>query len=487
MPGSDVHLLSIATLAERIRGGAVSPVGLTESLFERIAALDGSLHAFVELTGERALAEARAAEIAIAAGQYRGPLHGIPYAAKDIFDVQGHATRAGSHLLADNIAAEDATVVRRLAAAGMILLGKTHSVQLAFGGVGINHDMGTPHNPWHQTPHAPGGSSSGTAVAVAAGMIPMGLGSDTGGSVRIPAALCGVAGLKTTVGRVSRAGVYPLSSTLDSVGPLARTVEDCALVYAAMQGADPDGDESTAGEVPHDVITTLGLGVEDLRVCFAETVFWDGADDAVVAAVRDAGEVLGRLGAHVGSIPFEEAGLILGTDGDRERRRALVIAAEACAFNRALLDDHFDALDPIVASRMIAGRTLSATDYFETIREWRALRRQAMATLRDVDALIVPTCPITAGPIETIDRSPETYIDWNGKYLRNTSIGNLLDLCAVSVPCGFDQAGMPIGLTVYAKPFHEDMALRVAHAFEQATEWHQSQPDLSWIARQTVA
>ena len=175
MPESELHLQSIATLGERIRSGAVSPVALTESLLERIAALDGSLHAFVELTAKRALAEARAAEIAIAAGLYRGPLHGIPYGAKDIFDVKGHATRAGSHLLADNIAANDATVVRRLAEAGMILLGKTHSVQFAFGGVGINHDMGTPHNPWHQTPHAPGGSSSGTAVAVAAGMIPMGI------------------------------------------------------------------------------------------------------------------------------------------------------------------------------------------------------------------------------------------------------------------------------------------------------------------------
>ena len=484
MPESDLHLHSIATLAERIRGGALSPVALTEQLFERITALDGSLHAFVELTGERALAEARAAEIAIAAGQYRGPLHGIPYAAKDLYDVKGHATRAGSHVLADNIAAQDATVVRRLAEAGMILLGKTHSVQFAFGGVGINHDMGTPHNPWNAVPHAPGGSSSGTAVALAAGLIPMGLGTDTGGSVRIPAALCGVAGLKTTVGRISRAGVYPLSSTLDTVGPLARTVEDCALVYAALQGADPTGDETTAGQAPHDVITALKLGVKGLRICFAETVFWEGADDAVVSAVRGAGQVLEQLGAQVGSIPFEEAGQILGTSAERERHRALIIAAEACAFNRTVLEDHFDALDPVVASRMVNGRTLSATDYFETIREWRALRRQTQATLRDVDALIVPTCPITAGAIEVIDRSPDSYAEWNAKYLRNTSIGNLLDLCAVSVPCGFDAAGMPIGLTVYAKPFHEDMALRVAHAFEQATEWHQRRPDLSWVPRQ---
>ncbi len=485
MPESDVHLQSIVTLAERIRNGAISPVALTEMLLERIGALDGPLHAFVELTGERALAEARAAEVAIAAGQYRGPLHGIPYAVKDIFDVKGHATRAGCRLLKDNVAAGDATVVRRLAEAGMILLGKTHTVQFAFGAVGINHDMGTPHNPWNETPYAPGGSSSGTAVAVAAGMIPMGLGSDTGGSVRIPAALCGVTGLKTTVGRVSRAGVYPLSWSLDSVGPLARTVEDCALVYTAIQGADPNGDETTDGQAPHDVLTSLKLGVKDLRICFAETAFWEGADEAVESAVRDAGKVFERLGAHVGSIAFKEAGQVMGTGGERERHRALVIAAEACAFNRALLDDHIEELDPIVASRMVNGRNLTATDYFETIREWSALRRHANATLRDVDALIVPTCPVTARAIESVDQSLETYAEWNGKYLRNTSIGNILNLCGVSVPCGFDADGMPIGLTVYAKPFCEDVALRVAHAIEQATEWHQQHPDLSWTASRT--
>lgn len=482
MSGTDLHSESVATLGARIRSGELSPVALAETLLKRIGALDVRLSAFVEVTRERALAEARASEISIAAGQYRGPLHGIPYVVKDIFDVRGHATRAGCRLLKNNIAAADAAVVRRLAEAGMVLVGKTHSVQFAFGAVGINHDMGTPHNPWSEKPHAPGGSSSGTAVAVAAGMIPIGLGSDTGGSVRVPAALCGVTGLKTTVGRVSRAGVYPLSWSLDSVGPLARRVEDCALLYTAMQGADPAGDETTTGQTPHDVLSSLKLGVRNLRICFAETAFWDSADAAVESAVRDAGKVFERLGAQVRSISFAEAGEVIGTGGERERYRSLVIAAEACAVNEALLAEHFEQLDPVVARRMVNGRSLSATDYLRTIREWAALRRRAQVALRDVDALIVPTCPMSARPLELIDRDMETYADWNVRYLRNASIGNILNLCGVSVPCGFDATGMPIGLTVYAKAFCEDMALRVAHAFEQATDWHRKRPDVSWIS-----
>jgi aspartyl-tRNA(Asn)/glutamyl-tRNA(Gln) amidotransferase subunit A len=472
-----VDYASVAALSARLQRRELSPVALTEAVLARAQALQPYLHAFVTLTAERAMAEARAAEIELDAGLSRGPLHGIPYVAKDLFDVAGHPTQAGCPLLADNTAGTDAAVVARLARAGMVLIGKTHTVQFAFGGVGINQDFGTPHNPWSETAHAPGGSSSGTAVAVSAGLVPVGLGSDTGGSVRIPAALCGIAGLKTTVGRVSRAGVYPLSWTLDSVGPLARGVRDCALTYSAMHGPDSD-DPTTLNRDPHDVLSDLELGVEGLRICFAETAFWDDADSAVVAAVRAAGEVFENLGARVGSIDLPEAGQVAG--GERERHRALVVAAEGCAINRRLLDEHFDALDPHVAHRMIAGRTLSAPDYGDTLRAWESLQASAIRSLRDVDAVLVPTCAITARPLAEIDESLETYARHNGKYLRNTAIGNMLNLCGVSVPCGFDPAGMPIGLTVYAKPFHEEMALRVAHAYEQATEWHTRRPDLGW-------
>lgn len=469
---------SIDEIGRKIERGELSPVELTEIFYERIATLDPHLHAFVELTRERALAEARAAEVTIAAGNYRGRLHGVPYVAKDLYDVQGRATRAGCRLLSDNIAGTDAHVVARMRDAGMILLGKTHTVQFAFGGVGINHDQGTPHNPWNKLPYAPGGSSSGTGVAIAAGLAPVGLGTDTGGSVRIPASLCGIVGLKTTVGRISRRGVYPLSGTLDSVGPLGRTVADCALVYEAIQGPDPEGDSGTAGQSPHIVMRHLRRGVDGLNIAFAETAFWDGADDAVTTAVRAVGDVLTKLGARVTTVPLPEAGQVAG--GERERHRALFVAAEACALNRRWLDNHFDELDPPVANRMIQGRTLNGPDYYETTLEWARLRQAAIAGLGEIDALIVPTCPVTARLIKTIDASPESYAEWNGKYLRNTAIGNMLNFCGVSVPCGFDEAGMPIGVTFYARPFQEETALRVAHAYEQATDWHTKRPDLSW-------
>jgi aspartyl-tRNA(Asn)/glutamyl-tRNA(Gln) amidotransferase subunit A len=476
MSDSALAFESITALAARIRTGQLSPVTLTESLLDRIAALGGPLHAFIAVTRERALAEARAADLAIRGGQDLGPLHGIPYAAKDLIDVRGVATTAGTRLLAGNIAKEDAAVVRRLAGAGMILLGKTYTVQFAFGGVGANHDQGTPHNPWHATHHVPGGSSSGSAVAVAAGLAPMALGSDTGGSVRLPASLCGTVGLKTTVGRVSRAGVYPLSFTLDSIGPLTRTVEDVALVYQALQGEDLR-DETTEGVRPHDALTHLKDGVRGLRLAFAETLFFDEVDSDVAQAVRETATAFRSLGAHVESIKVPEV-----AEAMSEQKRALFIAAEACVYNGRFLDQHFDELDPVVAHRMVGGRQLSAPDYFALQRQWADLRRRLTARLADVDALLVPTTAMPAKPLAEVDQTRDSYSRHNGLYLRNTAVGNILNLCGVSVPCGFTRGGLPIGLMIYGKPFQEDVVLRVAHAYERATDWHTRRPDLGWAA-----
>lgn len=477
----DLHFSSVRELSANIHARKLSPVELTEHLLARVDALNESLHAFVAVTRERALAEARAAEAAIAGGSSRGPLHGIPYAVKDLFDVAGCPTMAGSSLLADRIATRDCAAVRRLASAGMVLIGKTHTVQFAFGGVGINHDAGTPHNPWHAQPHAPGGSSSGSAVAVAAGMVPVALGTDTGGSVRVPAALCGIAGLKTTVGRVSRAGVFPLSPSLDSVGPLARSVRGTAWVYEALQGADPDDDStmlSNVGQAPHAVSTSLDDGVVGLRVAFGETVFFDGVDPEVEAAVRAAGEVLSSLGASVTSIEIPEVNEVMGK-GHSERARSLFIAAEGCAFNREILTQHFDELDPNVSERLRKGFELSAADYIDTQRRFTAARAGLRRRLANVDALLVPTTMIPARPIMQIDADADTYARFNGQYLRNTAIANLLGLCATTTPCGLTTDGLPIGLMVYANPFAEDMALRVAHAFEQANIWQTRRPQLS--------
>jgi aspartyl-tRNA(Asn)/glutamyl-tRNA(Gln) amidotransferase subunit A len=469
-----LHFQTLSELSGRIRSGELSPVKLTEHFLERMSRLDGRLNAFRLNLAGRALAEARAAEQAIRAGVDLGPLHGLPYAAKDLYDVKGYPTTAGSKVLENNIAHDDSAPTRKLAQAGMILLGKTNTVEFAYGGVGINHSHGTPHNPWHKVAHAPGGSSSGSGVSVAAGLAPMALGTDTGGSVRIPAALCGTVGLKTTVGRISRAGIYPLSFSLDSVGPLARSVEDAALVYQHLQGEDA-ADETTRGISPHNVLARLKAGVKGLRLAFAETVFFDAADAEVAQAVREAGRVLAGLGAHVESLAFPEA-----AEAAKLNPRGLVIAAEAYSVNQKWLEERFSDLDPVVGQRMMNGKTIPAWEYFAKTRRWSELRRDALDSLRYVDALLVPTAPLPALPVKELDADVETYFTRNAQYLRNAAIGNILNFCGLSVPCGFTAKGLPIGLMIYGKPFQEDVVLRVGHAYEQATEWHKRQPDLSW-------
>lgn len=465
---------TLTELGRRLRSGELSPVALTEQFLARIGALDAKLHAFRLVLRDRALAQAKAAEAQLKAGVDLGPLHGLPYVAKDLFDVKGTPTTAGTSLRANAIAQEDSAVTRKLERAGMVLLGKTNTVQFAYGGVGINTDHGTPHNPWHQTAHAPGGSSSGTAVAVAAGLTPWGLGTDTGGSVRIPSALCGTVGMKTTVGRISRAGIYPLSFNLDSVGPLTRSVEDAALVVQHLLGED-EADETTRGVPPGDVLGELKAGVKGLRVAFAETVFFDGADPEIAKAVREAGRVLKELGASVESIAFPEA-----AEAVKLNPRGLVIAAEAYSVNREYLERHFDALDPVIRERMKNGKDVSGPDYFEKTRRWSALRREANRTLAHVDALLVPTCIIPPLPVAPLAANLDVYMQRNGQYLRNTAIGNILMLCGLSLPCGFTSLGFPIGLMIYGKAFDEATVLRVGHAYEQATAWHDRHPELGW-------
>jgi aspartyl-tRNA(Asn)/glutamyl-tRNA(Gln) amidotransferase subunit A len=357
----------------------------------------------------------------------------------------------------------------------MILLGKTNTVQFAYGGVGINHDHGTPHNPWSPTHHVPGGSSSGSAVAVSAGMVPLALGSDTGGSVRIPASLCGITGLKTTVGRIGRGGVYPLSWSLDSVGPLARSVEDTALAYQFLQGVD-SRDENTWGIVDQDVLAELKNGIRGMRMAYAESAFWQDVHPDVEKAVRVCGQVFKELGATVGSIEFTEA-----EQARQLNSKGLIIAAEAYALNRKWLEAHFDQLDPIVAQRMIKGKAVETAEYLQNNLAWRNLRSKALTSLTDVDALLVPTTAIPALPTAEIDADMETYTDRNLSYLRNTAIGNVLNLCGLSMPCGFTEQGLPIGLMIYAKPFQENIVLGAGYAFQQVTDWHRRMPDLSWV------
>ena len=467
-----LHYRTIAELGRAIRAGELTAVAIAEHFLERIDALEPRLGAFTVVCRERALVQARAADALLGAGIDLGPLHGIPYVAKDLYDVAGLPTTAGTRLLAGNVPDTDCAVVDRLTRAGMVLLGKTITVQFAYGGAGINTDQGTPHNPWHPEPHLPGGSSSGTGVAVAAGMAPMGLGSDTGGSVRIPASMCGVTGLKTTVGRISRAGIYPLSHSLDSAGPLTRDSADAAIVYEAMQGHDP-ADPTTRGQTPHDVTDGIDRGVAGLTIGVPRAVFWEDCDAEVEHLVRDAIAHVESLGANVVDIEFEQA--------DAARRlnpRGLVIAAEAYEVNRHLVDSSFDDLDPIVAFRIVKGRDIPAHEYLATVRAWEELRVRTVAVLGDFDGLLCPTVMVPPVPVADALSSTEAYAERNLQALRNTSIGNILGLCGLSVPCGFTSLGLPVGLMIYGKPFDEAQVLRIGHAYQKSTDWHRHHPAL---------
>ncbi|MDP7668501.1 MAG: amidase [Rhodospirillales bacterium] len=474
MSESDIPYRGITELGRAYRTGETGPVAVTTLLLDRIDKLNPHLHAFIGITRERALAGAKAAEAQLKGGLDLGPLHGIPYVAKDLFNVRGQPTTAGTRLLEDNIATGDCTAVTRLDAAGMVLLGKTHIVQFALGIIGVNHDQGTPHNPWHETPHIPGGSSSGSAVAVSSGLAPVALGSDTGGSVRAPAALCGVVGLKTTIGRISRHGIYPLSWSLDSPGTLARTVEDAALVYHALRGPDP-GDRATLGVALDDVLRGLNGGVRGLRIAFGGAPFFDDLDADVEAAVREAGKVFEAAGAQLGTVDIPEVAQIFGDSDFRS-----VVLGEAVAINRELLENHPDQLDPVVRDLLERGQGMSAAMHAAGLHKLAALQAGIADTLRDVDAVIVPTTKQPARPIEVVDASLDSYRAFYPAYMGNTMPGNYLDLPGVSLPCGFSSEGLPIGLQVMAKPFQEHMALRVAQAYERETDWHTQRPALNW-------
>ena len=471
-----LHHQTLNQLSRLLDTKQISAAELTAHFLDRIEALDPFLNAFRNVDREGALAQARAADTMRSAGSVLSPLHGVPFAAKDLFDVSGMPTTAGCKLLEHRIADSDAAVIARLRASGMILLGKTNTVQFAFGGAGINHHHGTPHNPWHPVPHLPGGSSSGSAVAVAAGLAPMALGTDTGGSVRIPAALCGITGLKTTVGQISRAGVYPLSQTLDSVGPLCRDTEDTQRVYELLRGPDPN-DPSTMRNFEPALRSAAGADLAGLRIAIARGLFFDDADPQVTAAIQSAGEALRAGGANVTEIEFELARETLEVNAS-----GAVIAAEAYANNKALVDNNLDELDPVVAARLARGQTIGAADYLQMLDAWSRLRAKAIAQFDEVDILLCPSTAWVARPVAEVDASADAYASANMMMLRNTSIGNVLDLCGLSVPGGLDSNGLPIGVMLYAAPGRERLLFRAGRAFQLQTSWHTQTPPLDWIA-----
>jgi len=472
MDDRPLHYQSITQLASMLRSGETTPTALTEHFLARIENLNGPLNAFNLVTAERAMAEAKSAEVLLAAGRDLGPLHGVPYGVKDIYDVAGLPTTAGSITLNSAPKKEESEVTRRLAAAGMIVLGKTITVEFAKGIVGINHIQGTPHNPWCEEHCVPGGSSAGTAVAVASGMAPMGLGSDTGGSVRVPAGLSGTVGLKSTVGRISRFGVFPLSWTLDSIGPLTRSVEDAALIYHILQGEDAR-DESTLGIRPDEALVSIKAGVKGIRIGIPQHTFFDNVDTEVEQAVMTAAQTFRDLGATVENIPYPEAEAVT-------KMSSVINGVEAAVIHEERLKTKADLMDPVVGPRMLSEREYLATDYVKMLKELKKLQVSQMETLSEVDVVLSPSSRIPAMPVATVDESLAVYLNYAEQYIANSNVGNRLGLCGLSLPCGFTAKGLPIGLLLNGKPFQEAMVLRVGYAYEQATNWKEVYPDLSW-------
>ncbi len=447
----------VHTLAPRIASGDLSPVTVVEACLSRIARADGKLHAFTAVYAEEALQAAEAARQAIAAGHRVGPLHGIPIALKDLLEMEGRVTTAGSQTWAGRRSPLTATAVERLRAAGMIVLGKTHLVEFAFGGWGTNATQGTPWNPWDLDVHrVPGGSSSGSAVAVAAGLAPCAIGSDTGGSVRIPAAFCGLVGLKVTWGRISNHGVVPLCSVLDTLGPMTRSVEDAALLFRALNGPDPC-DPGTAGVPFVDPMPGLKRGAAGLRVGrVSDAVLAEAEVSAEVVAHYEAAlEALTGLGVRLDTVDPGASFLAL------QRQSGVLMASEGYQLYGEAAGDPEAPFDPAVRKRLLSGREIPAADYIAVCKHRAQARAEADALLADYDALALPTTLFAAPPVAEADEDAVPHS-------RLTRAVNYLGLCALALPMGFTGAGLPTSLQLVSRGFAESRLLRLGWAVEQA-------------------
>ncbi|HEY8370001.1 MAG TPA: amidase [Thermodesulfobacteriota bacterium] len=461
---SDWIWRSLADAAEALRTRAVSPVELTRACLERIERVEPAVHAFVSVDAEGALRAAAAAEREIAAGRYRGPLHGIPIAIKDNYDTVGVPTRNGSAVFADRMPASDSTCWARLREAGAVLLGKTTMSEAAWG-----VDFPPVRNPW-DVRRNPGLSSGGSGAAVAAGECFMAMGSDTGGSIRIPAGLSGVVGLKATYGRVPRTGVMPHTWSLDHAGPLARRVEDVALVLGVIAGHDP-ADPGSANVPVGDYLSGLKNGVRGMRIGVPREHFWDRMEARVEPVVRQALRDLEAAGARLEEVSIPHMAGALG---------AILVTemASVTAWHDRYLrqPDRRAKYTPEVRYLMDAGKFIFATDFLKAQRLRRVLMDEVRAAFAGVDVLATPTLPLCGWEVSQshveIAGRPEHVLHACWRY---TYPWNLTGLPALSVPCGFAD-GLPVGLQLVGKPFDEATILRVGEAYQQATTWHQRRP-----------
>jgi aspartyl-tRNA(Asn)/glutamyl-tRNA(Gln) amidotransferase subunit A len=446
--------LSLAEAAELVRSRKASPVELTRACLRRIEALDPKLNAFVTVTAESALAAAQLAADEIARGGWRGPLHGVPLALKDIVDQAGVRTTAASNVLRDRVPAKDSEVARRLKAAGAVLLGKLNLHEFAYGGSSVVSAFGPVRNPWSLERSA-GGSSAGSAAAVAAGLCYGAIGTDTGGSIRMPAAYCGIVGLKPTFGRVSTRGVVPLSWTLDHVGPMTRRVRDAALMLQSLASIADVGGALETGAA--------------LRLGTPRALFFEGLHPEIESATNEALGVLERLGARILDVTLDPG----------NEASVTVLRAEAWAYHEPKVARDPELYQPETLRRIRGGAEITAPEYIRARQRLDELRGNARSLFEELDLLVTPTTPVPPPAIDTLLADAGELRAKEFVMLRNTRPFNTLGLPTVSVPCGFTSAGLPIGLQLTGAPGDEARVLALAHAYEQATEWHARRPALA--------
>ena len=467
----DDALKSIAELSRLIVAGEISPVELTRQTLSRIERLDPELNSYITTTAGLALGQAEIAEREIHAGNRRGALHGIPYALKDLFFTKGIKTTAGSKIFADFVPSYDATVVEKLAKAGTVLLGKTGLHENAYGITSNNPHFGAVRNPWN-TNHIPGGSSGGSAAALAAGLCSFSLGTDTGGSIRIPASFCGVAGLKPTFGRVSRHGVFPLSHTLDHVGPFAWTAEDLWHIFAAMTGQDPQ-DESTVDRPLSAPEFPAEPSLHGRKIGVPANFYFANLDPEVEAATRAALAEMEMLGAELVEIAvpdIEEFNLIA----------RLIQIAEASSVHVNNLDSRREDYGNDQQALLDQGRFVTAVDYLNAQRRRRQLNRQFYELFDHVDAVAAPAVavlPAKIGQTSLVVNGTEE--DVRMMTTRNARALNMTGLPLLSLPCGLSESGLPIGIQLAGALFDEKSLLEIGHAYQVATDWHERRPPLA--------
>lgn len=457
--------LTLANAAARMRRKELSPVEYTQALLERIDAHDPKFSVFLRQTPEIALQDAKRAETEIQAGNWRGPLHGVPFGLKDIIDVEGIPTTGHSKILADNLARSDAFVTRRLKRAGGVLMGKLSTHEFAIGGPSFDLPWPPARNAWNRD-YFPGGSSSGSGAGLAAGFFPAALGTDTGGSVRNPASMCGIVGMKATYGRVSRRGVLPLAYSLDHVGPMTRTVTDNAILLGLIAGHDPD-DPGSARVVVPDFTTDLDKGVGGLKIGVIRRFYTRDfeADAEMAQSIEDALSILADQGAEIQEIDP-------GPLADYAAANRVILASEAYAIHERWLQERPADYGDLARERLLPGAFLRAVDYVHALRQRAVLRQKFNDCLAAVDVAITASSMDPACPIEDAELCEKVY----GRQARAPF--NLTGNPALALPTGFASTGLPLSMQIIGKPFDETMVYRVARAYEQATNWISQHPDL---------